>query len=1074
MKFRVAGRMLAACALALPCVSVAQTQERASGISAPADRKDDERQRTFVFDIPAQAMAQAVLAFARQSGVDLYMNDVDLSAYTSVALKGSFNVETGLARLLGNSPIGYRYRRTAGAVRPNVQLVDNGPGARARVYSMAPVVVRGNDVNERVYQAPRAVSIITREEMDRVPVRHAAELIQDTPGVASAVNRQNPGLSINIRGMQDFGRVNMMIDGMRQDFVQNGHMQRNGEMYVDSELLSEVQVERGVVRGVHGTGAMAGSVDFRTLDFGDVLREGRDIGLKLRGTSGMGYQGNGVNFIGSAAGAARAGENLEVMAAVSRRSIGDYRFGLRGGQSDWNKEVVRDSDGGRSKVEFNDVKFAAQEQDSSLFKVRWKLNDASSLQLSYVGTRVNYSYTAESVLASPDKSGSPWRKLGVSKAQSDSFALDYKLKPADNPWLDLNVKLYAVDTRVSNYTEPNYPKVLTPGGGSWITDPVAIREAIHFEHWKSDGTGKCETENGGYVSDYTTDICSHYGVGKETRLRTRTHGVQVDNTSRFLLGTNSLLSAHYGIEYFSDRATSSQRWNNQGRGVRPFGADGKDSLNPRGRRNMGSIFAELKLEDDFYTVSAGLRYERYWVKGKTHMPGTAPYHQTSLRTAEKNLCSYTHNLPGEVDKAEVYGEGCRIARSGDLAALKAWWDSNPAYSYYKALHDRVPDPKKPGRFIYPLRRDPDTGEIMYSKVPTRKPINLSRRKFEDQFIDVWWDDQPTTYEYDVDRSGGKMLPSLSAAIRPVRWLELYGSWGKSWRPPAINELMMAGGHPTEGFETIVPNPFLKPETAQTWEVGVNTIFKDVVVQGDDLSFKAGYFDTRADNYLFSSMMGLLPGSETSPGDYFPRLGTTFFTNNLTRTRFRGLELEGRYDAGLVYGAASYTHYLGGPNKFCENVYPLGSGPNRYDVPKSDGSYPKSHDEALAAGYESWRTWADAWTSCGNFVFNSAIAKPVDKGMVLIGARLLERKLDTGVRFNYSGEGWYNRDTGGAQVWFKYTTWDWYASYQANDNVKLMAAVENITNRMYVEGYSDALARTFAPGRTVTVGMEVRF
>ncbi|WZB67462.1 TonB-dependent receptor plug domain-containing protein [Achromobacter xylosoxidans] len=333
--------------------------------------------------------------------------------------------------------------------------------------------------------------------MDRVPVRHAAELIQDTPGVASAVNRQNPGLSINIRGMQDFGRVNMMIDGMRQDFVQNGHMQRNGEMYVDSELLSEVEVERGVVRGVHGTGAMAGSVDFRTLDFGDVLREGRDIGLKLRGTSGMGYQGNGVNFIGSAAGAARAGENLEVLAAVSRRSIGDYRFGLRGGQFDWNKEVVRDSDGGRSKVEFNDVKFAAQEQDSSLFKVRWKLNDASSLQLSYVGTRVNYSYTAESVLASPDKSGSPWRKLGVSKAQSDSFALDYKLKPADNPWLDLNVKLYAVDTRVSNYTEPNYPKVLTPGGGSWITDPVAIREAIHFEHWKSDGTGKCETDNGG-------------------------------------------------------------------------------------------------------------------------------------------------------------------------------------------------------------------------------------------------------------------------------------------------------------------------------------------------------------------------------------------------------------------------------------------------------------------------------------------------------------------------------------------------------------------------------------------------
>lgn len=38
----------------------------------------------------------------------------------------------------------------------------------------------------------------------------------------------------------------------------------------------------------------------------------------------------------------------------------------------------------------------------------------------------------------------------------------------------------------------------------------------------------------------------------------------------------------------------------------------------------------------------------------------------------------------------------------------------------------------------------------------------------------------------------------------------------------------------------------------------------------------------------------------------------------------------------------------------------------------------------------------------------------------------------------------------------------------------MGAIENLTNRMYVEGYSDALARTLAPGRTVTLGIEMRF
>ncbi len=1025
LKFRIVGRMLAAGALTLPCVSMAQTQERAAGMAEPADRQDDERQRTFVFDIPAQAMAQAVLAFARQSGVDLYMSDVDLSAYTSVELKGSFNLETGLTRLLGNSPIGYRYRRTAGAVRPNVQLVDNGPGARARVYSMAPVVVRGNDVNERVYQAPRAVSIVTREEMDRVPVRHAAELIQDTPGVASAVNRQNPGLSINIRGMQDFGRVNMMIDGMRQDFVQNGHMQRNGEMYVDSELLSEVEVERGVVHGVHGTGAMAGSVDFRTLDFGDVLREGRDIGLKLRGTSGMGYQGNGVNFIGSAAGAANAGEHLQVLAAISRRSIGDYRIGThKGADDDANTAFLSKG----VKVDYNDVKFSGQAQQSYLFKSRWKLNEAESVQFGYVGTRVDYSYVGDAN-NTLQENGSPWRKIGVSRAQSDSYSLDYRLAPEGSPRINLKIKLYAVDTRVTNYTNPTYPRTVS----GLVLDPADVREHVD-EYWD---TGTCEDPN---RTGYARDICRQYGAGRNNQIRTKTQGILLTNTSRFNLGAETLLSVNYGAEYFSDRAISKTRWDYKGRDVVPIGTTGQSLLNPQGRRSMGSIFTDLTLQNNFYTLSASLRYESYRLKGETQLPGgTKSVYESRLARFEQTVCGQGGVNTGFPDKAAVYEKACRLAVAGDEAGLAAWWESNPVY------HSRRGAPVQ---------------------------VNSLRTKYaEDLRHAPRWVERPADYDYEVDRSAGMLLPSLSAAVRPTGWLELYGSWGKAWRPPAINESLMRGGHPGDGFATIYPNPNAEPETSRTWEVGANTIFHDVALEGDRLSLKLGYFDTRADNYLVSSLSNNLPGLNM---DVPMGLGITAFVNNRTLTRFRGLELEGRYEAGWLYGGWSYTHYLGGPNKFCEDLYFLGSGPNKFDQPNEDGSETPERLKARASGYDSWRSWADSRVACGNFVFNSAVAKPVDKGMLLIGMRLLERKLDTGVRLNYSGDGWYNRDDGGSQVWFKYTTWDWYASYQASDNVKLMATVENLTNRMYVEGYSDALARTLAPGRTVTLGIEVRF
>lgn len=999
----------------MPCVASvwAQSQPAASG---QPGRQDEATLQTRAFDIAAQPMMQAVLAFARQAGVDLYVGDVDLSSYTSVTTQGTYSLTAGLKHLLGNSPIGYRISEGNG--RLSFQLIDNGPGGRSKVYSLKPVVVQGNTVNERVYQAPRAVSIITREEMDRVPVRHAAELIQDTPGVASAVNRQNPGLSINIRGMQDFGRVNMMIDGMRQDFVQNGHMQRNGEMYVDSELLSEVVVERGVVRGVHGTGAMAGSVDFRTLDFGDVLREGRDIGLRLRGTSGLGGQGNGMHFLGSAAGAARAGENLELLAAISRRSIGDYRIGSRGG----NGQNRAWQNGGLAA--FNDVKFASQAQDSSMFKARWKWDDAQSLQFSYTGTRVDYSYATDAYTSLQDN-GTPWRGLGTSSVQSDSYALDYKLKPADNPWIDLNFKIYGVDTRNRNNADPVYPR----GGVNGFRDPESIRQWIDLA-WRM---GYCERET---VPETYASACAA-GLGTDTRIATRTFGVQFDNTSRLFLGQGTSLSANYGMEYFSDRATSTVLLNHNGRPVDRFNPYGPgDTLNPHGRRSMGSIFADLKLEDDFYTVSVGLRYERYWLNGRTQVPGTSNTYQNRLSRLADHVCK---SHPTDPKLYASYQKICEVALAGDEPAAAALW--NEPYDAAIAANPRW-------KRIYEANK--------YEKSSRFKPK---------------WDQESGLFDYDVNRSAGKVLPSIAGAIRPTDWLEVYGSWGKAWRPPAINESLMIGGHPGDNFAFMYPNPKAEPETSSTWELGANTIFRNVVSNGDRLAVKLGYFDTRAKNYLFTSAFNNLPGRNA---DASVDMGKTAFVNNRTGTRFRGLELEGRYDADWIYGGFSYTHYLGGPNKFCEDLYFLGSGTSVHDQPDENGNYPLAHREAVARGYKSWRAWADEQIVCGNLVFNSAIAKPVDKGMALIGFRLFERKLDTGVRFNYAGDGWYNRDAGGSQVWFKYTTWDWYASYQATPNVRLTASVENLTNRMYVEGYSDAMARTFAPGRTATLGMEVRF
>ena len=83
------------------------------------------------------------------------------------------------------------------------------------------------------------------------------------PGVTTQENQNDPGQAINIRGLQDFGRVNVLVDGARQNFQSTGHG-ANGVFYLDPELIGGVDITRGPVSTIYGSGAIGGVVAFRT------------------------------------------------------------------------------------------------------------------------------------------------------------------------------------------------------------------------------------------------------------------------------------------------------------------------------------------------------------------------------------------------------------------------------------------------------------------------------------------------------------------------------------------------------------------------------------------------------------------------------------------------------------------------------------------------------------------------------------------------------------------------------------------------------------------------------------------
>lgn len=925
------------------------------------------------------------------------MDADDVRGISAPAVTGTMAPAQALSRLLAQSGLAWRIegrvasltkapQASAGSIELGPLRVEGqGSGASSRGGTGSSGVAGGTD---EIFAAPRALSIVTREEMDRTPARHAADLITEVPGVTSAVNRLNPGLSVNIRGMQDFGRVNMMIDGMRQNFVQNGHQQRNGQMYIDPELISGVTVERGPRTNVHGMGAIAGSVNFTTLGFEDLLDGESDrIGVRLRGNTGLGGEGNGVNFLGSAAVAGRLTDNLEILAAYSRRDIGDYDIGTKGGGGGAAFEFL----GANGLQPIGRIRYASQLQNSALVKAQLTIAEDHVFQLSYIGTWLDYDNVSDSRSHALDENESPWKRLGKSNISSENFAFDYSWKP-DSNWIDLRLKLYHVNTRNRNFTEPREHPT-TPA----LTDTA----------WQ---LGYCERT----PIPASWQTACQYGYSTDHAIRTQTYGIQIDNSSSFDIGQDLKLNINYGGEFFQDRSNSGVVAAREGREVLYNQYGQGDPLNPRGRRSMGGLFTKATLESPLYTISAGLRYDHWWLKGETQVLGVVTEYHDRYQRFLTYQCSRSQ-------AASV--AACASARAEGEAWVRAnaptWYTSNASYA---------------------------------------RPTWVDTRGF---------------YDYNVDRSEGRLLPSIEAAIRPASWLELYGSWAKSWRPPAINESLMTGGHPGDPLANMFANPNADPEKTTTWELGANLNFNGIFKADDVFFAKVGYFNTRAKDYLFTSMNNNLPGAGV---DIPLGLGNVMFVNNRTPIRFQGFEIEARYDAGFIYAGVAATLYAGKKNRFSQDLYPAGSGTSRFDQLNEDGSITSQRQMALNAGFPSWQAWAEAQVFDQANVFNSVMGEMLDRVSANFGVRLFDQKLDTGFRLIHSGSGrlitWGDNQQGNS--WESYTTLDWYGSYTLNSRIRFFASIENLTDRRYIDAKTDIIAQTWAPGRSITGGLQVKF
>ncbi|MBL8907411.1 MAG: TonB-dependent hemoglobin/transferrin/lactoferrin family receptor [Rhizobiales bacterium] len=200
---------------------------------------------------------------------------------------------------------------------------DQGEGGKGdREVLLDTVTVSATKTPEKAVDVKAGVSTATREEIDERQAWDISEILNQMPGVYTDNNADDPATAINIRGLQDFGRVVVTIDGARQNFQRSGH-NANGAFYLEPEVLKLVTVTRGPVANIYGSGAIGGVAAFETVGAFDFLRDGEDYAVYEK----IGYSSNDDGFLTNTAGAARLGEYGGLLANVIYRDENEYTDG---------------------------------------------------------------------------------------------------------------------------------------------------------------------------------------------------------------------------------------------------------------------------------------------------------------------------------------------------------------------------------------------------------------------------------------------------------------------------------------------------------------------------------------------------------------------------------------------------------------------------------------------------------------------------------------------------------------------------------------------------------------------------
>lgn len=338
----------------------------------------------------------------------------------------------------------------------------------------------------------------------------------------------------------------------------------------------------------------------------------------------------------------------------------------------------------------------------------------------------------------------------------------------------------------------------------------------------------------------------------------------------------------------------------------------------------------------------------------------------------------------------------------------------------------------PAGETFPLKRFPDTTETLLGLY------------LQDEIIgDGWsiipgvrWDRYRIASRQDgfagtaTSLSGSAVSPRLGATLSLNEDWTLHGQWATGFRTPGADQLNRFFENPI-GFYRTVPNPDLKPEKARHVELGIKG-------EGENWRLESSIFHGHYRDFILDNQRVAGSGTATDP--------LVFQSINTGRTTIRGFEIAGEY---------RLRHVAGGTLSL-PAAFGMARGRSKDNDQPLNSIQPARLNLGLHYARGNWSTRLDLTHRRGKKARDVASASDPRAGGVVPFLPASSTTLDLGGQW---------------------TVWR-----QGGNDVRLNAAIHNLTNRKYwrwgdVQGLSANLATIDAysqPGRTVSVGLTATF